>query len=409
VKGDIMLLALAWKNIWRNKKRSGIIVAAITFGLWGGLFSSAIMVGMTDSMVETAISRNLSHIQIHKADYDKDRDVRNFLPNGLQILAEIKEFKGVSVAEGRTLVVGMAASASSSYGVNITGIVPEDSKKITNIYSKIVEGSYFGADKKNQIIIGTKLAERLNLKLNQKIILSFQDLQGGIAYIACRIVGLFKTNSSQFDEANVFVLQRDLFRILNTDPIIHEIAIRVQNLEQLDTVKAGLRSAFPDLQIESWKDLAPDLAYLSQNANIYMYLFVGIILFALLFGITNTMLMSVVDRIRELGVLIAIGMKKSKVFIMIVLETIFLSLTGGLLGIAIGMVTIAYYGEAGIDLTAISVSLESFGATAILYPILPVAMYLVLALMIILAANIAALLPAWKATHLVPSEAIRTY
>ena len=130
---------------------------------------------------------------------------------------------------------------------------------------------------------------------------------------------------------------------------------------------------------------------------------------ALLFGITNTMLMSVIDRIRELGVLIAIGMKKSKVFSMIVLETIFLSLTGGLLGIAIGMISIAYYGDTGIDLTAISVSLESFGASAILYPILPVAMYLVLTVMIVLAANIAALLPAWKATHLVPSEAIRTY
>jgi len=404
-----MLLALAWKNIWRNKKRSGIIVAAITFGLWGGLFSSAIMVGMTESMVETAISRNLSHIQIHKVDYDRDRDIRNFLPDGPRILSEIEDFGGVSAAEGRTLVVGMAASASSSYGVNITGIIPEDSKKITDIYSKIVEGSYFGTDKRNQIIIGTKLAERLNLKLNQKIILSFQDLQGSIAYIACRIVGLFKTNSSQFDEANVFMLQKDLFRILSTAPIIHEIAIRVQNIEKLDTVKAGLQSAFPDLQIESWKDLAPELAYLSQNANIYMYLFVGIILFALLFGITNTMLMSVIDRIRELGVLIAIGMKKSKVFSMIVLETIFLSLTGGLLGIAIGMISIAYYGDTGIDLTAISVSLESFGASAILYPILPVAMYLVLTVMIVLAANIAALLPAWKATHLVPSEAIRTY
>jgi ABC-type antimicrobial peptide transport system permease subunit len=102
-------------------------------------------------------------------------------------------------------------------------------------------------------------------------------------------------------------------------------------------------------------------------------------------------------------------MKKSKVFIMIVLEALLLSLTGGLCGIAIGILTIAYYGNVGIDLTAISVSLESFGATAILYPFLPAIMYVVLTIMIIIAANIAALLPAWKATHLVPSEAIRSY
>ncbi len=404
-----MLISLAWKNVWRNKKRSLIIIAAITFGLWGGLFSSAIMVGMMESMVETAISRNLSHIQIHKLEYDTDRDIRNYIPDGFEVLDQIRANREIEVAEGRTLMVGMAASPSSSYGVQIIGIIPEDSKKITDIHRKIVEGSYFESERKNQIIIGTKLAERLNLRLNLKVVLSFQDLEGGIAYIACRIVGLFKTNSSQFDEMNVYVRQSDLLKILNSDPIIHEIAMRVKNLENIDPVKASLQSSFTSLQVESWVDLAPELAYLSQNAGIYMYIFVGIILFALLFGITNTMLMSVVDRIHELGVLIAIGMKKGKVFVMIVLEAIFLSLTGGFCGIGVGILTIFYFGKTGIDLTSISVSLESFGATAILYPFLPAMMYLVLTIMIVIAANIAALLPAWKATHLVPSEAIRTY
>ncbi|MCK4754913.1 MAG: ABC transporter permease [Calditrichia bacterium] len=222
-------------------------------------------------------------------------------------------------------------------------------------------------------------------------------------------MGIFKTNSSQFDEMNVYVAQSDMFRILESDPIIHEIAIRSESVETIDLVRDNLLILFSNLQVESWKDMAPELAYLSQTTGIYMYIFVGIILFALLFGITNTMLMSVVDRIRELGVLIAIGMKKSKVFIMIVLESVLLSLTGGFCGIGVGVLTIAYYGNSGIDLTAISGSLESFGATTILYPFLPAMMYIILTIMIVIAANIAALLPAWKATHLVPSEAIRTY
>ena len=404
-----MLISLAWKNIWRNKKRSLIIISAITFGLWGGLFSSAIMVGMMESMVETSISRDLSHIQIHKIDYEKDKDILNFIPDGMGVLENVRLVTGVQAAAGRTKIMGMAASPSSSYGVVITGIIPEDSKQVTDVYSKVFEGTYFESEKKNQIIIGKKLAARLNLKLRSKIILSFQNLEGGIAYIACRVVGIFKTSSSLFDEMNVFVRQPDLFRILESDPIIHEIAIRAQTVENIDLIKGQLQSSFTNLQIESWADIAPELAYISQTTGIYMYIFVGIIIFALLFGITNTMLMSVVDRIRELGVLIAIGMKKSKVFIMIVLEALLLSLTGGLCGIAIGILTIAYYGNVGIDLTAISVSLESFGATAILYPFLPAIMYVVLTIMIIIAANIAALLPAWKATHLVPSEAIRSY
>jgi ABC-type lipoprotein release transport system permease subunit len=241
------------------------------------------------------------------------------------------------------------------------------------------------------------------------VVLSFQNLEGDITYIACRVVGIFKTNSSQFDELNVYVSQSDIFRILESEPIIHEIAIRSKVIDNIDPLKDNLRRLFGDLQIESWKEMAPELAYLSQTTGIYMYIFVGIILFALLFGITNTMLMSVVDRIRELGVLIAIGMKKGKIFIMIVLESVLLSLTGGICGIVVGILSIGYYGENGIDLTAISTSLESFGATSILYPFLPTMMYFVLTILIVIAANIAAILPAWKATHLVPSEAIRAY
>jgi ABC-type lipoprotein release transport system permease subunit len=404
-----MLLSLAWKNIWRNKKRSLIIVAAITFGLWGGIFSSAIMVGMMESMIETAISRDLSHIQIHKSDYDNDKDVRNYIPDGMTILAKIQTFAGVEAASGRTKINGLVASPSSSYGVGITAIEPDNSKRVTDVYTNIIEGSYFESDRRNPILIGRKLADRLNVRLHSKVVLSFQNLEGEIAYIACRIVGIFKTNSSLFDEMNVYVNQDDIFRILESEPIIHEIAIRSLNIENIDFVRDNLRTDYSGLQIESWEEMAPELAYLSQSTGIYMYIFVGIILFALLFGITNTMLMSVVDRIRELGVLIAIGMKKSKIFIMIVLESILLSLTGGLCGIAIGVISISYYGNEGIDLSAISGSLESFGASAMLYPFLPAVMYVTLTIMIVIAANIAAILPAWKATHLVPSEAIRSY
>ena len=404
-----MLISLAWKNIWRNKKRSSIIIAAITFGLWGGLFSSALMVGMTENMVETAISRDISHLQIHKQDYNQDKDIRNYIPKGMDVLAEVRQTPQVQAAAGRTLIMGMAASPSSDYGIQITGLNPEDSRKVTDIHDNIVEGSYFDSQRQNPIVMGRKLVERLNLKLNAKVVLSFQDLEGNSAYMACRVVGIFKTNSSQFDEMNAYVLQDDLFRILETDPIIHEIALRTTRIDEIDLLKKTLQEKLPDLQIETWIELAPELAYLSQNTSLYMYIFVGIILFALLFGITNTMLMSVVDRIRELGVLIAIGMKKGRIFVMILLETILLSFTGGLFGTIIGVLTIVYFGRVGIDLTFVSSGLESFGMAAVLYPFLPAVMYIVLTIMILIAANIAALIPAWKATHLVPSEAIRTY
>ena len=404
-----MLIVLAWKNVWRKKKRSLIIVAAIAFGLWGGLFSDAIMMGMAESMVETAIGRDLGHVQIHKPGYDKDRDVRNFIPMGEKVLRACREINNVKSAAGRTIVMGIAASPASSFGVQITGIIPQETAAITDINTQITEGEYFSAGKKNQILIGRKLATRLNLNIRSKVVLSFQDLKGNIAYIACRVIGIFKTSSTPFDESHVFVQQEDLFRIMESDPVYHEIVIRAENSEVIDSVKYAIAAAFPDLQVESWVDLAPELAYMADITGLYSYIFVGIILFALLFGITNTMLMSVVDRIREFGVLLAIGMKRGRIFVMIVIETLFLSFTGAVCGVVIGLISIAYYGDNGIDLSSISTSLESMGMSTMLHPYLPFTMYVVLTIMIVITANIAALIPALKAIRLVPSEAIRNY
>jgi putative ABC transport system permease protein len=404
-----MLFSLAWKNIWRNKKRSLIIVLAITFGLWGGLFSDAVMMGSVESMVETAISRNLSHIQIHKKNYDRDKDIRNFIPGGTAIADSIRRIPGVAGVSGRTLVYGMAASPASSFGVRINGVNRENAEQVTDIHQQITEGDYFASSQRNQIVIGRKLAERLNLNLNSKVVLSFQDLEGNITYIACRVTGIFKTNSTQFDEANVFVQQPDLFRILGSDPIVHEIAVRLTNSEEIAGVAAIIQNRYPDLAVERWDQLAPELAYLNDSTLIYTYFFVGIILFALLFGIMNTMLMSVVDRVRELGMLMAIGMKKGRVFMMILLETIMLSLTGGISGTVVSVATIAYFKHSGLDLSAVATSLESWGSSTMLYPFLPAAMYIILTVMILFIANVAALMPAWKAVHLVPSEAIRNY
>ena len=160
--------------------------------------------------------------------------------------------------------------------------------------------------------------------------------------------------------------------------------------------------------METWKEIAPELAYLSDMMDYYAYFFIGIIIAALIFGITNTMLMSVVERFKEIGMLMAIGMHKSKVFIMILMETIFLSLTGGIIGIIFSALTILLTGYTGIDLSFIAVSLESFGSAAMLYPYLPLSIYFTLVLLIIIAAVLASLLPAYKAIRLLPAEAIRT-
>ena len=404
-----MLTQLAWKNIWRNKKRSLVIVMAITLGLCGGLFSGAIMMGMAESMVNSAIDRYLGHIQIHSKEFDEDILISHNLHNVNNIRDAIQSMDSIVAYSERTIIEGMAQSAASSFGVKIVGVDRVAEKHVTNLNEKVIEGGYLDNNRKNQILIGKKLAERLNLGLRKKIILTFQNKQGDIIYLACRISGIFKTESSMFDESTVFLKQIDLLRSLQTSELVHEIVIRASSSKHVDDIAGRLKISLPALVIQTWKELAPELAFVSTSMQAFTYMFVAIILFALLFGITNNMLMSVMERIRELGILTAVGMNKMRIFLMILLETIFLSFSGGVLGMILGGTLIEIFYTNGIDLSAFASGLESFGSGTMLYPFLPASMYVGLTIMILFAANIATLLPAWKATHLQPAEAIRTY
>ncbi len=404
-----MLLSLAWKNVWRNKKRSLIIIAAIAMGLWGSLFAGAVWMGWGESMVNSAINRDLAHIQIHQTDYLQDKIIRNFIPNGFQVLRASRQIPGVQAVSGRTLIEAMAASPVSTFGVKIVGIVPEQARQVTDIPARLISGNYFESNPQNPVVIGKKLADRLSLKLKSKIVLSFQGLDGTLNYVACRIVGIYKTDSGFFDESHVFMKQTDLFRLLNTSPILHEIAIRAENSKIMPTVFRAAKAQFPSLSVKTWKELAPQIAITSAAMESFTYMFIVIILFALFFGITNTMLMAVMERVRELGVLIAIGMKQRRIFSMILLETIMLSLTGGVIGFLFGAGTIAYTTQRGIDFSAFASGLESFGASTLVHPILPLGMYIALPIMVVVTAGISAILPAWKATHIQPADAVRTY
>ena len=404
-----MLLILAWKNVWRNKKRSLIIIAALTFGLWGGLLAGAVMMGWGESMTESAIDRDLGHIQVHNPGYLRDRETTNYIPDGPEVANQIRAIPGVTAVSGRTVVQGMASSPASSFGALIEGVDPANARQVTDIHRLIIDGEYLSEQGKNPVVIGQKLAKRLNLKRSSKIVLSFQAMDSSLVYAAFKVVGIYKSESAQFDESHVFVDQADLIRLLNAPLIYQEIAIRVESARLIPEIRAAIESKYPLLMVDSWRELAPELAYTADIMKTYTYWFVAIILLALLFGITNSMLMAVMERTRELGVLLAIGMKKARVFVMIMLETIMLSLTGGAVGIAIGAATIAYFYHNGINFSAFAESLESFGAGTMLYPFLPIDMYIAMVLMIIIAAIIAAAMPAWKAIHLVPSKAIRTY
>jgi putative ABC transport system permease protein len=404
-----MLLTLAWRNIWRNKKRSLIIISAIAVGLCCGLFASATMFGMWDSMINTTIDRDIGHFQIHSKTFEDEKLVTDTIPGFENILSTLKATKYVAGVSSRILIEGMASSATTSNGVRILGINPATEKKVTTVYQHIIKGNYFGETWKNQIVIGEKLANNLGLREKSKIVLGFQGMDGSIIYGAFRVTGIFRTESSIFDKSNVFVKEDDLLKLINSDKISNEIVVRLSSVQQVDSVYIPIKNKFSNLSVKYWGELAPELNFYYQSVVLQSNIFVGIILFALLFGITNTMLMSVMERVREFGVLMAVGMKRSRVFLMIIMETISLSFIGGVVGLILALILIEYFGSVGINLSAFTEGLSQWSLGTQLYTSLPFSFYPPIVIMILVTAVISAFYPALKAIKLKPATAIRTY
>ena len=403
-----MLFSISWRNVWRSKLRSTVMLTAIALGITAGIFMTAFYKGMADQRIDKAIRTEISNIQIHDPGFRQNNDINLYIPDALKITQEINGESGVSGACSRIVISSMVASAESFAGVKISGVFPDEEKKVTNLYKKVTDGNYFSKDRKNSVLISEKLADKLKVKLGSKVVLTLQDIHNNIISGAFRIVGLFNTHDNIFDESNLFVRYSDLARLMNMpDGAAHEIAIATTSNDAVNSVQKELSVKYPKLEVLSWYDLSPELGYLTDAMDLYMYIFIVIILLALLFGLVNTMLMVVLERVKEIGMLMAVGMNRLRIFMMIVLETVFLSLSGGVIGIILGTLISNYFESHKIPLSLWASAYEDLGYDAFVYTSLDSKLVITITLLVLLTGLIGSLYPAYKALQNNPSEALR--
>jgi ABC-type lipoprotein release transport system permease subunit len=403
-----MIFQVAWRNIWRNKIRSLVVIAAVAIGLYAGVWSSAFMKGMLDQRINKVINTELSHIQVHNPEFRKNAEFSNYVSKAASLAGEIRQLDHVKGASNRMIIQSMASSAETAAGVMIMGIDPSQEKQVTNIHTKMIDGEYFGGTAKNQVVIGKKLAEKLNVKVRSKIVITAQDLDNNIMSGAFRVAGIFYTNNNMYDESHIFVRYGDIQKLtLFPDGAGHEIAIGLDDNEALAQVQEAVAALDSGLEVLNWKELSPEMSYMTESMDLYMYIFIIIILLALLFGIINTMLMVVMERTKEIGMLMAIGMRKGRIFRMIVLESIMLSLVGGILGILIGAGVSEIRANHPIDLSRWAAGYEALGYDSFVYLSLEPALLVNVAVMVIVTGIVAALYPAYKALRNDPADALR--
>lgn len=247
-----------------------------------------------------------------------------------------------------------------------------------------------------------------NYRQGSRLILSFLDTENNQTGAAFRISGIFRTNNDMFESTSLFVPVNELRRLTGmSEGTFHRVVARLENDDLTDDLSKEIRQKLPDYEVMNWKEIQPDLAMIADFIGQIYAVFMIIILAALAFGIVNTMMMSVLERTRELGMLMAVGMNRRRVFIMIMLESVFLSITGGFAGMAVSEVVIAITGKTGINLMKYSEGMEAIGYSAHLYPTIDLQFFISTTILIVLTGIISSVYPARKALKLNPVEAIR--
>lgn len=402
-----MVLQLSWRNIWRNRTRSLVIMASVAIGLFAGVFVLGLYDGMLRARVRAVIYTEVGHVQIHRPHFKEDFDPALVLEDVAMIkkISEMREVKGVA---HRSVTQGMLATATGSAGVLVNGIVMEEENVVSALKDKIREGGELVTTKKNGILVGRKLSDKMKLKLGSKLVLTFTDTAHNVTAGAFRVSGIYQTDNDPLDERNVYVHRATLNNYLGIDGNYHEAVVLLKNDNELNTFTNWLRTQLPQSEVKDWKQNSPDTNLMVNTTNQYSSIIIVIIMLALAFGIVNTMLMSVLERTREIGMLTALGMNRAKVFMLIILETVWLTLVGVPIGFLSAWATINYLSTTGIDISSFSgAAMSGFGFSSIIYPEFPFAQLQMVLSTVVITALVSALLPSLKAIKLQPADALR--
>ncbi|MGE6651022.1 ABC transporter permease [Shewanella colwelliana] len=406
-----MVIKLAWRNLWRNKIRTSTMVCAMVFGLMGVVAMMGFMSGMYGNMIDNAIAWQTSHIQIQSQRYLDDPDINETLINPQPLIEALQRMPQVKAFSTRFLVDGMIASARANRGIRINGIDSLHEAEVTPIVGSITQGSWLPQTGRHPIVVSQKTAERLRLKLGSKVVLTFSNADKDVTGAAFRVAGIFNSPSSSFDEANSYVRRSDLSKLAGVKGI-HEIAIVLNESNNMDNhvakQLAGQLSLLSDSgnRVRDWQQVQPMLATIISQMGASNVVILIIFVSAMGFGIVNVMLMSVFERTRELGMLMAIGMVKGKVFSLIIMESTLLGVTGATIGLLASLMLVTLLGHTGIPLGSMAQGLGAFGVDTTLYPTVSANEYVAVFVTVVLVSILASLYPARQILKQRPVDAM---
>ncbi len=395
------ILKIAWRNIWRNPPRSWVLMSTIAVGVIGYLGTSSFTRGFMYEMVNSAIRLRGGHIQILPKGYAENPNITLYLQQPQRIAEGLARVPGIHFAP-LVSYTGMISSAETSSGVMINGIDPQREREVTIIAEKMVDGSYLDSETSLPgVVIGAELAERLRVRVGEKVVLMANALDQSIASGAYRVVGIFRTVSQDFNRTFVYMRIEDAQQLVGYRDQITAFTIHLAQGYDLNDTIERIKKEIPagPWVVQSWRQRDPVLVLSLEVYEYFIYLFLLIIFTAVAFTIVNSFLMVIYERIREFGVMMALGVLPRRIRRMLYWETAFLTLLGSALGIVLSFVIFGYWHRHGLDLSATSQALAKLGISPVIYPEIVISDILIGLVVINFLTWIAVLYPAYKASR----------
>ncbi len=397
---------LGWRNLWRNKRRTLIMLAAVVLGAWAMILMTALTRGLVGGVVQDGIRALPGHVQIHHPGFREDPSVATLMdPPSEELLAALAS-EEIPAWSQRVRVPAVISSERDTRGVTLVGIDPEAERDISFIADDVSDGRHLESADDKGLILGRKLAERLETELGKRVVVMSQDPDNEIAERGFRVVGIFDSELEAQELGFAFAGEKTVQKLLRIGDRTSEIAIAAPDYRQVDPIYERVRAAAPaDVEVAPWYEVDTYLATMQSMMDSVVVIFVVIIFLVLAFGLANTLVMAVYERVREIGLMLALGVTPKNVMAQILAEAILLLGTGLVVGNVIAWLTILPIRD-GIDLTAFAEGLADMGAGTTLVPSLQLQDVIVANVLVLVLGFFASISPAWRASRLEPVEAI---
>jgi len=407
-----IILKTAYLNLWRRKSRTFILIVMISFGLAAMIFTQGLYEGMMSQMIDDALRTSSGDFMISKEGHYKSQLLSDYIYDTEPVISALKKNNNVAHFVTRVKNEGMVSSAKYSQGAKILGVNLEQEQYFINYKKPLRQGRLELNENKKEAIIGQDLADKLKVKIGRKIVLTGQALDKELVAGAFRVVGIIRTNNPEIDEMSVLIRQKHMQELFKMKGYISEVSVLVKDKKQAkqteSTIKAYLtKNSSQKFEVLGWEELYALLAMMKSMFVYFVYISYFIVFLAVAVGFFNILLISILERVKEYGILLAVGTSFSIVKKMIYLEALIVGMFGFIFGSFFGALLLIYSKFWGIDLSNFATGLNKMGMASIMYAEIHFGYFVLAFVVVLLTSYLSAIIPVWKLKKLKPVQAIR--